>query len=203
MNVAIFSQIVPSGAGYKREFAQLALRVHKVFRDSKAACNLNLPTDGSSKLPVVFCQHRYPSPCRSVPTQNRPAYPHLGGISHLAANRWMWFDLVELAAYFVNLIPRNTKQKGKITCLRKLGLSQQQRPSALRAALNQTANARLWGPGSAASQAKQSATTTALKARLRAVLLARFRGTSLAANATQHLHNSKRRRGASPAAFSV
>lgn len=203
MIVAYFSQIAPRCCLSKREIAQFPFTSAKAFRDSENQCQFISSADGSSKLSVVFCQHRYPSPCRSVPTQNRPAYPFSAGNPDLATNRYMWVLMLELAADFVNLFGGNTKQKGYFTWQKKLGSSQRLQHSALRAASKATVSARLLARASAALRAKQSVMTTVSKARLRVALLAHCPATSLAAKTTLTIRQFERRRGLFPAAFSV
>jgi len=203
MSHAHVSHNAPRDWQFEREIAQFRLASAVAFRDSETPCQMALSTDGSSKLSVVFCQHRYPSPCRSVPTQNRPAYPFSGGFPDLATNRYMWLIALELAAYFVNLVTGNTKQKGNFTCLKNLGSSRRLQLLVLLAALKATVNARLLVRVSAVSQAKQSAMTTASKARLQVALLAHCLATSLAAKTTHNTTQFGRRRGLSLAAFSV
>lgn len=197
------SQNAPNNSPSKRVFAQFSRWIALGFRDSDGPCTFISSAGGSSKLPVVFCQHRYPSPCRSVPTQNRPAYLRFGGFPDLATNRYMWFKQLELTVDIVNLTGGNTKQKGNLTCLRKLGSSRQLQHLDLLAVLKQIANVRWLAQVLAVSLAKQSVTTIVSKARLRAGLLVRCRATSLAAKTTQNLRNFERRRGQIPAAFSV
>ena len=198
-----FSQKARTTGQSKREFAQFRPASHVGFRDSDLQCQMQSSTDGSSKLSVVFCQHRYPSPCRFALTQSRPAYPLGAGIPDLATNRYMWLMQVELTQESVNLNGVNTKQKGNLTCLRNPGSSQRLQQLVLLAASKLTANVRLLARALAALQAKPSAITTVSKARLQAALSAHCPATSLAAKTLYHKLQFERRRGLSPAAFSV
>lgn len=198
-----FSRKVPTAGGPKQEIAQFNPLAGKCFRDSTTAGSVFSSADCSSKLSVVFCQHRYPSPCRSVPTQNRPAYPFWLIITDLATNRFMWFKTLESTERSVNVSGSHLKQKGTITCLKKLGSSPQLQHLALPDVLKQIPNVRLWVPVSAALPAKRWATTTASKARLLVGLSAHFLATLPAAKTLTRLIEFERRRGLAPAAFSV
>ncbi|SEW24196.1 hypothetical protein SAMN04488515_1791 [Cognatiyoonia koreensis] len=201
---AFISRIAPMRAQSKREFAQIAAGSTFVCSDSENSCESELVGSGSSKLLSTFCQHRYPSPCRSAFTQSRPT-SHLGWVfPDLATNRYMWFMWLELAGYFVNLSNGNTKHKGNIKCSRNPGSSRfSQRPASL-AASRMTQNAHLSALALAALLAKQSATTTVSKARLVAQSSAHWLTTSQAAKTLQQLlAQFERRRGPSPAAFSI
>jgi len=205
MIVATAGQFAPRPMQSERETAQSDVIGWSAYRDSENTCDCHFAAGSSSKLSTAFCQHRYPSPCRSVPTQDRPAYSFHGavneGIPDLAGNRYTRATGLEVAAYFVDSCFGKKQNKGTSVCLRNLGFSQQLQQLAWLAVSTMTQSARLLALALAALLAKQSATTTVLKARLAALLSAHWLTIS---NTLQlRLVHFERRRGATPAALSV
>lgn len=201
MSMRQISHNAPMRVQSGREFAQIAVASLSGYSGSEVMCDGNPAAGGSSKPLSAFCQHRYPSPCRSAFTHSRPTYPSDYVFPDLATNRYMWFMWLELARECVTLCSRSKEQEGYLLCSRNPGSSRRSQPSVLLAVSTMTQNARLLAQALAVSLAKRSATTTVLKARLAAQSSARWQ--TISKTTQRKLTEFERRRGLSPAAFFV
>lgn len=111
--------------GFRQETAQNGLSANARYTDRQGVGKVGSAGGCSSKLPTALCQHRYPSPCRFVPTQNGPASLfqarqsaalRRGGEKQLVTGR--------SRVIFRGVEPSN---KGNETCLRKQQSSHLQR----------------------------------------------------------------------------
>lgn len=201
MSMKQISHNAPMRVQSGREFAQIAVASLRGCSDSEMLCNADIAVSGSSKPLSAFCQHRYPSPCRSAFTHSRPTYPSDYVFPDLATNRYMWFMWLELARECVTLCSRSKEQEGYLLCSRNPGSSRRSQPSVLLAVSTMTQNVRLLAQALVVSLAKHSATTTVLKARLAALLSAHW--LTIFKTTQRKLTEFERRRGLSPAAFFV
>lgn len=115
--MAICGANAPVDPAIRRETAQ-----NSAFATSRFVCGamngtLNSAGGCSSKLPTALCQHRYPSPCRSVFTQDRPASLFWDALS--AALRARVNLLLVMIGQCAIYEGTNKTNKGNFLCLRK------------------------------------------------------------------------------------
>ena len=167
--------------------------------DSVEPCKRHFAAGCSSKHPPATCQHRYPSPCRSVQFQVRPA----DGV-------WAWAKTRPFSRTSENpdlaLRPELSDSeggahiwKGRKQCLRLLGLLPLRLSSALQAVSTTMLSVPSQGPVLAALQAK-FLIMTAPQAPLLAASPVRLPTTSKvsAAKAAQQHSNQMNAAGAGP-----
>ena len=204
MTGSVLSRIPPRGAQSKREFAHFRPRVEEGYGGIEFSCERFLVDGRASKRASAHCQHRYPSPCRSVLPKDRPATPFLPLNS--ADKRHFAKNGVELSGCTGDSPVVNNPNKGNSTCARHPGSSLPPPFSASLAALRPIFSAAqpvllpvLFSPIRSAPTRPQplsraplpvcSATTQASAARPAEASAPRAR-----------THDNRRRRGPSPAA---
>ena len=135
----------PSDLPSRRDVAQFGKISLYGYRPFKKWCECNCEGFCTSKQTPSHCQHRYPSPCRSVHFLNGPAIylAHLGNFS--AIKRFCCRYGLVLAASSRDFGHVKNAKKGNLSCSRHLLSSQLLQPSALVHApgSTQTASARL------------------------------------------------------------
>ncbi len=132
-----FGEMTHSHLRSKREFAHFGQTCLRLFVSKFSTGNLCLVGRESSNSNSPYCQHRYPSPCRPVLFSNRPTPP-----SNLVAADCGSFGLQPLAFLSKRNNSRTIEKtkESRQECLRKLGSSQPQQPSAWLAALTRMQN---------------------------------------------------------------
>lgn len=185
----------------RQEFAHFSQVDVAAFADRIFAVTNITSAEGSSKPSDVFCQHRYPSPCRSVLTPNRPANPFVAtplANFYRSTGSCLVFDVVQGETRAI------TKTKGIGSCRNVTSSSQQWLHSACQLASKQTVSVRSSARALAALQMKLSATETALTALLSVLSVARSLTTLLAAKPhTLYHYRSDAVGDETPAAFAV
>lgn len=166
----------------KQKLAALPEGARIKYARSMFPCTFNLSSGCPSKQTLTICQHRYPSPNRSVRTQDRPAF-HLYGASS-AYRRGVMNSRLALSFVSLDFDATKTKNKRRRVCLKHQLSLQPLRRLALQVALNPMPNGRLLAQRAVVLQTKLSAMANVSMARLPVQLLARCLTTLLATKNT-------------------
>lgn len=155
----VFGKSTQINTDSKRIFAYFRYSQLAGFVSALLTRNLSASEDETSNFTPSYCQHRYPSPSRSVSIRNRPAYPFLTAAYELAEaclrprHRIAILPAADKSAEYRN------SQKGTYQCSRKHGLLHPSPASRLQVALTQMANALSSAPAQASSLLMFSAPT--------------------------------------------
>ncbi len=157
-----------------QEMADFSRSRQRRFAATILACNADLTTPDMISLTSVESLNCYPSPDRCVRNAQMPVTPfwQKAGNGCLEIARLAFVGKLSDSSWII------TPNKGRKSCLRLLGSSQQPQCLASPLASTMTQSAHWLALASAALQAKLLATTTVLKARLLAALSGRLPTTS-------------------------
>ncbi len=169
----------PQGMQSRREIAQTGGAKPECYAAAPTTCHRQIADGCSSKRKSAHCQHRYPSPCRSVLSQSRPANPFWRQAYLSAAKRYAVRFMLDAGGKCVDSAVVNKINKGSIPCLTQNSLSLRRphlRLAPVRASTPMV-SARLSALASAAWPVKRSA-AIAPRARLSAQSAAHWPTTS-------------------------
>ncbi len=169
----------PQGMQSRREIAQTGGAKPECYAAASTTCHRQIADGCSSKRKSAHCQHRYPSPCRSVLSQSRPANPFWRQAYLSAAKRYAVRFMLDAGGKCVDSAVVNKINKGSIPCLTQNSLSLRRphlRLAPVRASTPMV-SARLSALASAAWPVKRSA-AIAPRARLSAQSAAHWPTTS-------------------------
>lgn len=119
MKQAVCGILPPFVPAFRRETAQNRSARLSRYAAVARSCHRSIVAVRCSKCAAALCQHRYPSPRRSVQPKNRPASPFS------AAKRALGKIVLELPLWTGDSASIRKHEKGSNKCLKQLGSSQQ------------------------------------------------------------------------------
>ena len=139
--MAIFGDIVHRAVPFKRETAHFNQIGLLPFVCKLSTGKLNSTKAETSNSKPSYCQHRYPSPRRSVHILNRPTHPIADQESALANCRRLACALLVILSKRNNSSVIGETNESSEECSGNLGLSQPRLPLVWQAVWTQTASA--------------------------------------------------------------